>query len=209
MSEEIQKLEAELVQLGADLQKKQRIFADSYLADPDLNATAAYRVAYPTAKGKSAETSASRMLSNAKVAAYTKLALEIRSKRTQIDASWLLRRLASEAEADLADIYYESGALRPIHEWPKIWRQGLVTGVDVEKLFDYVDGEREQVGHVVKVKLSDRVKRLEMLGKHVDVQAFKERIEQTNKNININATIDESTDSKTASQIYQDLIKAT
>jgi hypothetical protein len=30
-----------------------------------------------------------------------------------------------------------------------------------------------------KVKLSDRMKRLELIGKHIDVQAFKDKIEHT------------------------------
>jgi phage terminase small subunit len=37
----------------------------------------------------------------------------------------------------------------------------------------------EGLGEVVKVKLADRGKRLEMLGRHVDVQAFKDRIEHS------------------------------
>lgn len=206
---DLKQLEQELEDLGKGLTRQQRIFADTYLADPELNATKAYLKAYPKAKAKSGEAASSRMLSHVKVGAYIAAAMGIRSKETRVDANWLLQRLANEADADLADIYHPAGGLKDIHEWPKIWRQGLVAGVDVEQLFDYEGGEKKEAGVVVKVRLSDRVKRLEMIGKHVDVQAFKERIEQVNKNININATIDENTDSKTASLIYQDLIKQT
>ena len=100
-----------------------------------------------------------------------------RSERTQIDADWMLKRLAEEADADLADIYNEEGSIKPIHEWPEIWRKGLVAGIDVEQKYDYKDGEKVPDGYVVKIKVSDRVKRLELIGRHIDVQAFKDKVE--------------------------------
>ena len=82
-------------------------------------------------------------------------------------------RLADEVLADLADLYAESGELRPVAEWPLIWRQGLVSGLIINETF--LDGEK--LGHVTKVKLSDRIRRFELIGKHVNVQAFAERKE--------------------------------
>lgn len=99
-----------------------------------------------------------------------------RSERTEIDADWVLTRLAQEAEADLADLYDEDMNLKPVHEWPLIWRQGLVAGVDVEELFEGRGEDRERVGTVRKVKLSDRIKRVELIGKHVLVQAFRDQL---------------------------------
>ena len=100
-----------------------------------------------------------------------------RSKKSGIDAEWLLNRLAEEATADITDIYNENGGLKPVHEWPEIWRQGLVAGLDVEQQFVYEDGDKIPDGFLTKIKLSDRIKRLELIGRHVDVQAFKEKIE--------------------------------
>ena len=85
---------------------------------------------------------------------------------------WVLMRLAAEATADLADLY-ENGGLKPITDWPLIWRQGLVSGLDVDETF--LGGEK--LGQVTKVKLSDRIKRIELIGKHINVQAFAERKE--------------------------------
>jgi phage terminase small subunit len=67
--------------------------------------------------------------------------------------------------------------LKPIHDWPDIWRKGLVAGVDVEELYEGRGESREYVGRVHKVKLSDRIKRIELIGKHVMVQAFKDQID--------------------------------
>ena len=100
-------------------------------------------------------------------------AMAARSERTQIDADWVLTRLADEATADLADLYEDGGGLKPVAEWPLIWRQGLVSGLDVDEAFE--DGEKQ--GQVTKVKLSDRIRRIELIGKHINVQAFTERKE--------------------------------
>ncbi len=99
--------------------------------------------------------------------------MQARSERTKIDADWVLTRLTHEAMADLADLYTENGELRPVAEWPLIWRQGLVSGLDVDE--DIQGGTK--VGQVTKVRLSDRIRRLELIGKHVNVQAFAERKE--------------------------------
>ncbi len=107
-----------------------------------------------------------------------------RIERTKIDADWVLRRLVDEAEADLADILDDEGAVRPVKDWPKIWRKGLVTGIDVEEIRNR-DGELE--GHVRKLKLSERIKRIELIARHIDVGALKDKVEASGAiTLNIN-----------------------
>lgn len=156
---------------GARLTAQQARFVEEYLID--LNATqAAIRAGY---SAKTAKQQGNRLLTNADVAGAVFAAQAKRSARTEIDADWVLRRLADEATADLADILDGSGAIKPVADWPLIWRQGLVAGIDVQE--DMLEGVK--VGQTVKVKLSDRIKRIELIGKHVDVQAFRERTEHT------------------------------
>ncbi len=85
--------------------------------------------------------------------------------------------MAGEADADLADLYQENGELKPVAKWPLVWRRGLVSGLDVDEM----TAGGEKLGQVTKIKLSDRIKRVELIGKHVDVQAFAERHEHTGK----------------------------
>jgi phage terminase small subunit len=138
--------------------------------------------AYVAAGFKRNRGNASRLNSDESISArVAELKAEIASKVTEkvaVDAAWLLNRLADEATADIADLYHESGVLKPVSEWPLIWRQGLVAGLDVEELRS--DGVK--IGDITKVKLSDRVKRLELIGKHVDVMAFREQMALTGKN---------------------------
>lgn len=139
----------------------------------DLNATqAAIRAGY---SAKTAQEQSSRLLSNVIVEAAIAKAQAKRAEKTGINAEWVLTRLASEATADLADLYDTNGAIKPIHAWPLIWRQGLVAGIKHQEI---KDSEGNATGdYVVEVKLSDRIKRIELIGKHVDVQAFKDQVD--------------------------------
>lgn len=155
---------------------RQSAFVNEYLID--LNATqAAIRAGY---SAKTASSQGERLLRNVEVSAAVSAAQADRSQRTRIDADWVLSRLGAEVEADLADLYREDGSVKPVHEWPLIWRQGLVAGVEVERI-------AEGIGTVTKIKISDRIKRIDLIGKHIDVQAFKEKVEHTGAiNITIN-----------------------
>jgi phage terminase small subunit len=95
----------------------------------------------------------------------------------KVDADWLLTRLAAEAEADIADLYDEAGDLLPIRQWPAIWRQGLVTDLEISALYEGTGRERREIGHVKKVKFAERLRRLELIGKHIRINAFKEIVE--------------------------------
>lgn len=158
------------------LTAKQQRFVAEYLID--LNATqAAIRAGYSE---KTAAEQASRLLTNVKVSEAIQAAMKARSERTQIDADWVLKRLARDATADLADLYTEHGTLKPVHEWPIAWRTGLVAGIETVQERDGEDAEGKPVYATVrKVKLLDRTKLVELIGKHVEVGAFKEKVEHS------------------------------
>ena len=155
------------------LPPRQALFVLEYMKD--LHGTdAAIRAGFTP---KSAHVQASRMLKNDKVVAAIDEQKAEQQERLKIDADYILKRLGREAEADIADLYDDDGNILPIKEWPLIWRQGLVSGIDVEDLYEGRGQDRERVGTVIKIRLSDRIKRIELLGKHTDVQAFKEKVE--------------------------------
>lgn len=91
-----------------------------------------------------------------------------------VDADWVLARLAEQAEADIADLYDDNGDLLPVKDWPAVWRTGLVSDLEITALYEGRGDERKLVGHVKKLKLVDRTRRLEMIGKHVRVNAFQD-----------------------------------
>lgn len=151
------------------LNERQQRFVEEYPLD--LNATqAAIRAGY---SAKTAYSQGQRLLSHVEVAGAIAERMKARSEKTGIDAEWLLRRLAMEAEADMADLYDENGKLKQVKDWPLIWRQGLVSGVETVR-----EGSGDDVPSFVdKIKISDRIKRLELIGRHINVQAFKDKLE--------------------------------
>lgn len=157
------------------LTPKQQCFIDEYLKD--LNATqAARRAGYSE---KTAFRIGQENMQKPTIAAAIREAIKKRSERTKIDADWLLNRMAQEADADISDLYDDQGNIKPVNQWPKIWRQGLVAGLEIETITLGKGEKKRTVSKVSKIKLSDRVKRLEMIGRHIDVQAFKDRVEHS------------------------------
>ena len=170
------------------LNAQQLRFVQEYLVD--LNATkAAVRAGYSE---KTAYSQGQRLLKKVEVQEAIEEAQKVRAEKTETDAAFVLKRLVDEVSADLADLYDDNGSLKPVKQWPLIWRQGLVAGIETETLrpkgargtgqwhgkaqdvHEEEDTGEETV--VTKLKLSDRVKRLELLGKHISVNAFREQV---------------------------------
>ncbi|MCX8597670.1 MULTISPECIES: terminase small subunit [unclassified Gilliamella] len=151
------------------LTDKQELFCREYLID--LNATqAAIRAGY---KETTAQEQGSRLLSNVMVQSYILELKQQRNERNKINADYVLKRLTEIDQMDVVDILNDNGDLLPIKEWPKVWRTTL-SGLDIA-----IMGSGDTEAIMKKIKWPDKVKNLELLGKHVDVQAFKEKTETT------------------------------
>lgn len=153
----------------ANLTPKQQRFVDEYLID--LNATqAAIRAGYSE---KTAKEIGSENLTKPNIAKAIEEAQNKRAEQTQIDAAYVLRRLVEIDQMDVLDIMDDQMKIRPVNEWPKVWRQYVV---NLENL-ELSDGE----GCFKKIKWPDKVKNLELLGRHVSVGAFKDKVEHSGK----------------------------
>lgn len=150
------------------LTKLQRRVAEEYVVD--LNQAAAYRRA--KGRAKNAAAAASEILSNPNAEAYVAWLKQQMAKNTRIDAEYMLKRLFADIEADVSELYDDTGKLKPVRQWPEVWRKGLVEGIETDK-----------DGNVLKVKIASRTKLKQMLGDHTDVQAFMR---------NMNLTMDDS-----------------
>lgn len=149
----------------AKLTDKQELFAREYLKD--LNATqAAIRAGYSV---KTAQEQASRLLSNVMVQSRISDLKAERNEEVGIDAAYVLKRLVEIDQMDVLDILLPNGELKPIKDWPKTWRTTL-SGMDVTEMAG------DDPGFLKKIKWPDKVKNLELLGKHVTVQAFKDNV---------------------------------
>jgi phage terminase small subunit len=143
---------------GRKLNARQARFSQEYVLD--LNATqAAIRAGYSK---KTAGQIGERLLKKVEIAAAIAAAKAERSERTMIGADRVLRELARIAFLDIGKAFTEGGQLKPLHEMDEDTRRAI-SGLEVSAL--YADGEN--IGTLSKIKLSVKLKALELLGRHV------------------------------------------
>lgn len=141
------------------LTPKQERFVEEYLID--LNATqAAIRAGYSP---KTAEVLGSRLVKKSLVAKAIELAKRERAARSKIDAEFVLQRLAEIASADKTEIYDKNGKVLNPKKWPVHLRR-MLKGIKTTG-YEFVD----------------QLKALELLGRHIKVGAFEERISSTSE----------------------------
>ena len=177
------------------LNPKQESFVDEYLID--FNGTqAAIRSGYSE---NTAQQIASENLSKPLIQDAVRQAMLERQERVKVDADYVLKRLIEIDQMDVLDIMNDDYSFKPIGEWPKIWRQ-YVSNIENIEGFDGFGEDRVQSGWLKKIKWPDKVKNLELLGKHVVVGAFKDKIEHTGK-INITEISDDELNAKLAALV--------
>lgn len=135
--------------------EKQKIFADEYLID--LNATRAYRVAYPAVKkDETAAQAGSRLLRNVKVAKYISERIQDRQQRTEITQDMVVKELAAIAFSRATDYAAVKGGTVCIKD----------TDTLTEDQIRAIAGIKEGANGI-EVKLNDKEKALELLGRHL------------------------------------------
>lgn len=140
--------------------EKQKLFADEYLID--LNATRAYRVAYPSVKkDETARANASRLLTNANVKKYVDDRLE---------------EIHNEKTADAQEVMeYLTAVLRGESTSEEIVVEGLGDGVSEARTMEKRPSEK------------DRLKAAELLGKRFGL--YTDKVEM-DADMNLNITVD-------------------
>ena len=152
------------------LTDKQEMFCREYLID--LNATqAAIRAGYSE---KTANRTGSENLSKPDIAQRIINLKSARNERVEIKADYVLHRLVEIDQMDVLDILSNDMSIKPVSQWPASWRRYL-SGFDLAEMFEGRGEEREMVGILKKIKWPDKVRNLELLGKHISVQAFREQ----------------------------------
>ena len=153
----------------------QKRFCDEYLID--LNATRAYKVAYPNCKkDDSARASSCQLLTNPNIQEYISEKIKEREERTKVTQDMVINELAKIAFSDIRELYNDSGGLKNI----KSLDSNIAGAISSLETFEEYEGrgeDREKTGDTQKVKLLDKTKALELLGKHLGI--FKEKVEHS------------------------------
>ena len=169
----------------------QEAYCQSYIKTPENHTQAAINAGFSP---NTAAVKASVMMRDERIQKRIAELMEERNKRMRVSADYVLMRLVEIDQMDVLDILNDDGGMKPIAEWPKVWRTSLsamdiatikTTQASLQKENGEADLSVEDVEHILKkVKWPDKVKNLELIGKHVDVNAFKERLD-----VNVNVTI--------------------
>ncbi|EFV1810950.1 terminase small subunit [Salmonella enterica] len=150
----------------------QEAYAQEYTKCPENQTQAAINAGFSP---NTAAVKASVMMRDERIQKRIAELMEERNKRLRVSADYVLIRLVEIDQMDVIDILNDDGTLKPIREWPKIWRT-ILSGFDLSSTIMNMD-ETSIETILKKIKWPDKVKNLELIGKHVDVNAFKERLE--------------------------------
>ncbi|EIX9440672.1 terminase small subunit [Klebsiella pneumoniae] len=152
----------------------QEAYAQEYVKCPENQTQAAINAGFSQ---KSAHVKASTMMRDERIQKRIAELMEERNKRLRVSADYVLLRLVEIDQMDVIDILDDEGGLKPISQWPKVWRTSI-SAVDINRIRMAMKDDEEDIESTLqKIKWPDKVKNLELIGKHVDVNAFKERLE--------------------------------
>jgi len=156
------------------LTPKQQRFADEYLVD--LNATqAAIRAGYSK---KTAGQQGERLLRNVEIQeAVSKRQRKIQEK-TEITQERVLAELSKLAFSNLADFFTVQPDGTAYVDLSELTREQAAALTEIQ-VDEYTEGRGEECREVkkVKIKVADKTKNLELIGKFLGM--FKDRIEHT------------------------------
>lgn len=159
-----------------DLTVQQKTFAEEYVID--FNGARAARQAGYSEKG--ANVAASRLLTYANVAEYVQHLLELKSQRTQITADKVIAEIAKVAFHNAEDFYDDEG-LKPLSELSSE-AKAAISSYQTKRI---KIGKDEHVD-VPIMKVHDKMKALELLGKHVGAfEKDNQQKQSINQNINV------------------------
>lgn len=156
------------------LTAKVEAYCQEYIKCPENQTQAAINAGY---SHKTAAKFASQNMRDERVKKRIAELMEERNKRMRVSADYVLMRLVEIDQMDVIDILDDEGGLKPISQWPKVWRTSI-SAVDINRIRMAMKDDEEDIESTLqKIKWPDKVKNLELIGKHVDVNAFKERLE--------------------------------
>lgn len=97
--------------------------------------------------------------------------------RNEFTVETILQELRNISTFDIRSIYDDSGCLKPVSEWPA-HISSSISSIESNEIFKGNGDDRELVGMMKRVKMFDKTKAIEQLGK--TQKLFTDKIETTN-----------------------------
>lgn len=133
------------------------------------NASLAYHKVYGGERGPANQVKASQLLLNPIIQAEIEAFKHRARTEFNLTKEEVLAEFHKLATFDIRDIYNEeTNTLLPIADFPAS-AGAAVAGVEVEEIFEMIDGEKVSIGNTVKVKLHNKIGALKGL---VDIKGY-------------------------------------
>lgn len=162
----------------------QKIFCDEYLID--LNATRAYKVAYPNCKkDETAKSAGSRLLTNVNLQTYIANKMKEREERTEITQDMVIKELSAIAFSKASDYAKLKKMKRnaPVFDGEDIidYKEEEYIGIEFTPTDELTEEQKKALSGIkqgkfgLEVNSCDKVRALELLGRHLGI--FNDKID--------------------------------
>lgn len=98
----------------------QEAYCHSYIKAPENQSQAAIDAGFSP---NTAAVKASVMMRDERIQKRIAELMEERNKRMRVSADYVLMRLVEIDQMDVLDILNDDMSIKPVSEWPKVWRQ--------------------------------------------------------------------------------------
>jgi len=142
---------------------KRNKFAVEYMRN-GLNATRA--AIFAGYSSKTADQAGSRLLKDVKVQSKIVEIQKRAEEKAIIEVSDVLKELKKIGLSDIRNFYNSEGGLKNISEL-NAEDAAALSGVECDELFEGAGQDREQVGETKKIRLWDKLRALELMGKYL------------------------------------------
>jgi phage terminase small subunit len=153
--------------MSRELTKKERLFV-AELPKDWVGSQAVVRAGYRAKDNQRAAEIACQLLKKTQVKQAIEKAMEERLKKAGIHSERVLLEIARVALSDTRKLYNDDGSLKHPKDWPDDVA-AAVAGAETFEEFAGRGENRQQIGWTKKVRLFDKVRALEMLGKHLNL----------------------------------------
>lgn len=157
--------------------EKHELFCLEFLAR-GRNGVRAYQAVYAGTTYMSAAAAASRLLNDDKIQARIQELYEEQVARLKATADRVLMEAGKLAFINARDLFDGEGKMIPIHELdPEV--AAAIVSIEYDEIYSGEGKNRKVIGRTAKVKLADKYKGIELLGKRLKV--FSDKVEHTHK----------------------------
>jgi len=149
-----------LAEAEAQISEQHKAFAVHYLKNFDITEACA-------ASGYSSQSNIGyRILQDPAIRVFLKHMVDRRLARVALEGEQILRELVAVGTSDVRNLLDEDNCVLPPSDWPDALGKA-VSYIEVEEIYQGRGEAREYVGRVKKIKLWDKIKSLELLGKNL------------------------------------------